>query len=136
MVTDRDTCVNIVDRRHALRIPYRDEYGILREYEVDFIVRTNDKIYLVETKADKDLNDPTVLLKSKAAHAWCINASNVSPSNILSQPREFEYLLLPEGLFKANQGLGFDMFIPLCREVRDRMIERYDNNICRQKRGF
>jgi len=112
------------DRRHAMRIPYRDEYGILREYEVDFVVRTNDKIYLVETKADKDLNDPSVLLKAKAAHTWCISASRVSPFN--TQPREFEYLLLPEGLFKANSGLGFDMFIPLCREVRNRLIERFD----------
>jgi type III restriction enzyme len=57
------------DRRYALRIPYRDEYGMPREYEIDFLVRTKDKVYLVETKADKDLNDPTVLLKAKAAHA-------------------------------------------------------------------
>jgi type III restriction enzyme len=124
------------DRRHALRIPCRDEYGILREYEVDFVVRTNDKIYLVETKADKDLNDPTVLLKAKAAHAWCINASRASALNTLSQPAEFEYLLLPEGLFKANSGLGFDMFVPLCREVRNRMIERFDNSSGSLKRGF
>jgi hypothetical protein len=39
-----------------------DEYAILREYEVDFIVKTKDKIYLLETKADKDLYDPALLL--------------------------------------------------------------------------
>jgi type III restriction enzyme len=125
-----------LDKRHALLIPYRDEYGILREYEVDFIVKTNNKIYLVETKADKDLNHPTVLLKAKAAHAWCINASKVSPPSTLSQPQELEYLVLPEGLFKNNSGLGFNMFIPLCREVRNRMIETFDNNIGRQHSGF
>jgi type III restriction enzyme len=53
-----------LDKRHALLIPYRDEYGILREYEVDFVIKTNDKMYLVETKADKDLYEPNVLLKS------------------------------------------------------------------------
>lgn len=36
-------------------IPYRDEYGTLRDYEVDFIERTEDAMYLVETKADKRL---------------------------------------------------------------------------------
>lgn len=118
-----------LDKRHSLLIPYRDEYGIQREYEVDFIVKTPDKIYLVETKADKDLNDPTVLLKAKAAHAWCINASKVSPENISAQPQEFEYLVLPEGLFKANSGLGFNMFVPLCREKRNQMIAAFDNMV-------
>jgi hypothetical protein len=125
-----------LDRKHGLLIPYRDEYGILREYEVDFIVRTNNKIYLVETKADKDLEDSTVLLKAKAAHSWCISASKVAAQNIMSQPQEFEYLVLPEGFFKANSGLGFNMFIPHCREVRNHMIETFDKTISRQKSGF
>ena len=63
-----------LDRRHALLIPYRDEFGVLRDYEVDFIIKTEDRIYLVETKADKDLNDYTVLLKANAAYSWCLNA--------------------------------------------------------------
>jgi type III restriction enzyme len=120
-----------LDRRHALSIPYRDEYGILRNYEVDFIVKTEKKIYLVETKADKDLDDKTVLLKAKAAHSWCHSASKVTPPNGILQPIEFEYLVLPEGLFKSNIGLGFDMFIPLCREVRNKMIERFDKSLGR-----
>jgi type III restriction enzyme len=120
-----------LDRRHALLIPYRDEYGILRDYEVDFIVRTSDKIYLVETKADKDLDDATVLLKAKAAHGWCINASSVhSPDE--SRPAQMEYLVLSERLFNANSDLGFNMFVPLCRELRNRMIERYDSTLAKK----
>ena len=114
-----------LDKRHALLIPYRDEYGILREYEVDFIVKTHNKIYLVETKADKDLYDPSVLLKAKAAYSWCLNASKV-PSSDIEQPTLWEYLVFSEGLFDGNSGLGFDVFVPLCRELRNRMIERYD----------
>jgi type III restriction enzyme len=121
-----------LDRRHALLIPYRDEFGILRDYEVDFIVKTADKIYLVETKADKDLDDPTVVLKAKAAHSWCTNASLLQPPADISQPPNMEYLVLSEGLFKNNSGLGFDMFVPLCRELRNRMIERYDNSLGRK----
>jgi type III restriction enzyme len=115
-----------LDRRHALLIPYRDEYGILREYEVDFVVMTVNKMYLVETKADKDLNEPTVMLKAKAAHSWCLNASKVDPPDDSSQPKSWEYLVLPEGLYKENSGLGFELFIPFCRQQRDRMIESFD----------
>jgi type III restriction enzyme len=115
-----------LDKRHALLISYRDEFGILREYEVDFIIKTNDKTYLVETKSDKDLYEQTVLLKAKAAHSWCLSASRVSTGENTIGPTNWEYLVLSEGLFKANSGLGFDMFVPLCRELRNRMIERYD----------
>jgi type III restriction enzyme len=115
-----------LDKRHALLIPYRDEFGILREYEVDFIIKTHDKNYLVETKSDKDLYEHTVLLKAKAAHSWCLSASRVSSVEDITKPANWEYLVLSEGLFKANSGLGFDMFVPLCRELRNRMIERYD----------
>lgn len=121
-----------LNKRHALLIPYRDEYGILREYEVDFIVKTNDKIYLLETKANKDLNDPAVLLKASAAHNWCMSASKVSLPEGTFQPKLWEYLVLSEDLFKANSGLGFDLFVPLCRELRNRMIERYDEIMARR----
>jgi type III restriction enzyme len=115
-----------LDRRHALLIPYRDEFGVLRDYEVDFIIKTEDRIYLVETKADKDLNDDTVLLKAYAAYSWCLKASKVKPLEGMRQPQKFEYLVLPEGIFKMNQGLGFDMFVPLCKEVRNKMIEKFN----------
>jgi len=118
-----------LDRRHALLIPYRDEYGILRDYEVDFIVDSPDKTYLVETKADKDLDDKTVLLKAKAAHAWRETASTVSLPEGTHQSSKWEYLLLSEGLFKSNRGLGFEVFVPICREQRDRMIERFDRTV-------
>jgi hypothetical protein len=45
-----------------------------------------------------------------------------SPEDML-QPNQSETLFLSEELFNANSGLGFDMFVPLCRELRDRMIE-------------
>jgi hypothetical protein len=89
-------------------------------------IKTDDKTYLVETKSDKDLYEQTVLLKAKAAHSWCLRASRVSTGENAIKPTNWEYLVLSEGLFKANSGLGFDMFVPLCRELRNRMIERYD----------
>jgi type III restriction enzyme len=111
-----------LDRRHKLKITYRDETGILRNYEVDFIVKTVDKIYLVETKADKDLSTPNVIVKVRAAIAWCEQASTVSPPAEIKQPQAWEYLILSESLFKRNRGMGFDAFIPLCQGLRDKII--------------
>ena len=111
-----------LDRRHRLKITYRDHTGILRNYEVDFIVRTKDKMYLVETKADKDIDSANVAVKVRAAMAWCEQASTVVPASEYNQPQEWEYLLLSEGLFKSNQGLGFEALVPLCRGLRDKII--------------
>jgi hypothetical protein len=67
------------------------------------------------------------LLKAKAAHSWSVGAPKMLPPENIIQPRQWEYLVLSEGMFKANSGLGFDMFVPLCRELRNRMIERHND---------
>ncbi|MCX5885934.1 MAG: DEAD/DEAH box helicase family protein [Proteobacteria bacterium] len=118
-----------LDRRHRLKITYRDHTGILRNYEVDFIVKTKDKMYLVETKADKDIDSPNVAVKARAAVAWCEQASTVAPPPDYNQPQPWEYLLLSEGLFKNNQGLGFEAFIPLCQGLRDKIIAQAESRL-------
>ena len=118
-----------LDRRHRLKITYRDHTGILRNYEVDFIVKTQDKIYLVETKAEKDIDTQNVGVKARAAVAWCEQASTVSPPANYKQAQVWEYLLLSEGLFKNNQGLGFEALVPLCRGLRDKIIAQAENKL-------
>jgi type III restriction enzyme len=113
-----------LDRRHRLKITYRDHTGILRNYEVDFIVKTEGKMYLVETKADKDIGTANVAVKVRAAIAWCEQASTVIPAPEYNQPQGWEYLLLSEGLFKSNQGLGFEALVPLCKGLRDQIIAK------------
>lgn len=46
-----------------------------KKYEPDFVVETADAIYMVETKAKKDIKDADVLGKKKAAEEYCKNAS-------------------------------------------------------------
>lgn len=111
-----------LDRRHKLKIQYRDETGILRTYEIDFIIKTSDKMYLLETKASKDINNPNVAVKARAAMAWCDQASTVSGPKEQNQPQSWEYLLLSESLFRKNEGLGFQALIPFCQALRDRVI--------------
>ncbi|MFZ2071711.1 MAG: DEAD/DEAH box helicase family protein [Halobacteriota archaeon] len=115
-----------LDKKHPLRIPYRDEHGILREYEVDFIVKTADTMYLVETKADRDLDKPTTIIKAKAAQSWCRSASLVRPLDgeieVMDQPLQWEYLLLSESLFNSNRGQSFESLVPLCRVLTKQII--------------
>jgi type III restriction enzyme len=118
-----------LDRRHRLKITYRDHTGILRNYEVDFVVKTKDKMYLVETKADKDVDSPNVAVKARAAMAWCDQASTVLPPQEYEQPQAWEYLLLSEGMFRNNQGLGFEAIAPLCRGLRDRVIAQAESKL-------
>ncbi|MEW6358547.1 MAG: DEAD/DEAH box helicase family protein [Planctomycetota bacterium] len=118
-----------LDGRHRLKITYRDETAILRHYEVDFIVKTADRNYLVETKADKDVNSPNVAVKVRAAMAWCEQASTVLPPPGVEQAQEWEYLLLSESLFKSNEGLGFDALAPLCRGLTDKIVARAESKL-------
>lgn len=118
-----------LNRRHRLKITYRDETGILRNYEVDFIVKTARKNYLVETKADRDLNNPNVAVKVRAAIAWCEQASTVLPPPEFKQSQEWEYLILSESLFKNNRGLGFEALAPLCRGLRDKILAQAESRL-------
>lgn len=47
-----------------------------KRYEPDFVVETVDAIYMVETKADRSIDDKDVKEKEKAAMAYCKAASD------------------------------------------------------------
>src|SRR2546425_950632 len=111
-----------IDRKHPLKISYRDKSGIQRDYEVDFIVKTEGRMYLVETKSDRDLESATVGLKARAAQSWCETASTVPLPDDIHQPQEWEYVIVAEGMFKANRGLSFSALVPFCETGRDQII--------------
>jgi type III restriction enzyme len=118
-----------LDRKHPLKISYRDKSGIQRDYEVDFIVRTDDNVYLVETKSDRDLESATVGLKARAAQSWCETASTVKPPAGVDQPQEWQYVIVAESMFKANRGLSFNALVPFCQSVRDQIISREEKRL-------
>lgn len=117
-----------LDRRHKLKIQYRDDTGILRTYEMDFLIKTSEKMYLLETKAAKDIDNPNTAVKARAAVAWCDQASIVVPTGY-NQPQTWEYLILSESVFKNNLGLGFAALIPFCRTTRDRIIAQAQDKL-------
>jgi len=118
-----------LDRRHKLKITYRDETGILRNYEVDFVVTTAERNFLVETKADRDIENPNVAVKARAAAAWCEQASTVAPPEEFHQPKDWEYLIISESLFRNNKALSFAALIPFCRGLRDKIIAQAESQL-------
>ena len=118
-----------LDRRHKLKITYRDYTAILRNYEVDFIIETTDKMYLTETKADRDINSPNVAVKTRAAVAWCDQASTVIQPGDFNQPQGWEYLILSESQFKNNRGLSFEGLILLCRGLRENILAQAESRL-------
>ena len=64
-----------------------------KEYEPDFIVETDNKMLLVEIKAEKDVNDSGVQNKANAAKLWCQYASEHALKN---GGKAWKYLLIPD----------------------------------------
>ena len=88
----------INEQKHGFaRLRYIKDDGLPAFYSPDFFVRTDDAIFLVETKAQNQLNTPNVQRKRKAAIAWCdrINALEAKHRSDLS----WHYVLLGEKTF-------------------------------------
>ena len=69
------------------------------EYVPDFIVELEDCVLMVETKAQKEMQDSTVLTKADAAIKWCEHASTHLLAN---GGKEWVYLLVPHDDVKEN----------------------------------
>lgn len=70
-------------------------YNHGKNYEPDFVVETDDTIYLVEVKAEKDLNNPDVIAKKKRGILYCETVTHWSEANSY---KPWRYLFIP-----ANQ---------------------------------
>lgn len=78
--------------------------GFLSLYYPDFIVKTSEKIYIIETKSDKDLHDPNVKQKQLATLDWLKRISLLKPKDRMN--RVWEYILLGETHFYGLQKNG------------------------------
>ena len=70
-------------------------YNHGKNYEPDFVVETDDTIYLVEVKAEKDLNNLDVIAKKKRGILYCETVTHWSEANGY---KPWRYLFIP-----ANQ---------------------------------
>ena len=93
----------ISENRHDfVRLRYIKDDGMAAFYIPDFLVRTAEAIYLVETKAQEQVSHPNVQRKLKAATTWCerINALDAGQRC----ERDWHYALVGESLFHDWRG--------------------------------
>ncbi len=85
-------------RHEFLHRPYLKADGMPASYSPDFIVRTTDKIFIVETKAQNALSDENVQRKQRAAISWVEQINTLDPED--RSLREWHYVLLGEQTVK------------------------------------
>ena len=121
-MADRDASVEAFCKIHEQKhdfahLPYIKEDGLPAFYCPDFFVRTAGNIYLVETKAQGQLNHPNIKRKKKAAMAWCERINNLAADQ--RSNRAWCYVLLGESTFYEWQDDGGDMATLLhCERLR------------------
>lgn len=79
-------------------------------YEPDFVVETDDCIYLVETKRADDLDDKAVQAKKAAAMEYCKNASEYTKEN---GGKPWKYALLAHDVVDRTSSFGYIIALSL-----------------------
>lgn len=74
-------------------------YNRSKRYEPDFIVETEDCIYLTEIKGEDKINDADVISKKERGIEYCKIASKFSKAN---NYKKWEYLFIPAGKIQSN----------------------------------
>ena len=93
-----DSFIKIVENYHYfVSLSYIRSDGLIASYFPDFIVKIGENIYLVETKAQKDLNNENVKSKEQAAKDW-INKVNYLKEEERMNCR-WNYVLLGETVY-------------------------------------
>ena len=85
----------VSENRHDFaRLRYVKDDGLPAFYFPDFMVRTGDAVYLVETKSQQQTTHPNVQRKLKAAATWCKRINELPPYD--RSGREWHYALIGE----------------------------------------
>ena len=98
----------INENRHTFaRLRYVKEDGLPAFYSPDFLVRTADAVYLAETKAQDQTQNPNVLRKRTAALAWCERINALSETQRQSPP--WHYVLLGQDAVEEWHAKGANL---------------------------
>lgn len=73
-------------------------------YEPDFIVETNENIYMIEVKRADQLEEGTVLAKKIAAERFCKYATEFTTAN---QGKQWKYIILPHDIITRTVNLSY-----------------------------
>lgn len=89
--------------------PAREQFSIYwsngaKRYEPDFIVETDDCIYMVETKAANEVSSEEVQMKKQAAEEYCSHATEFTSEN---GGKPWKYVLLPHDTIDRTASFSF-----------------------------
>ena len=97
--------VKINEHYHEFaNVIYIREDGLLAHYFPDFMVKIGDKIFLVETKAERDMNNINVKQKRLATIDWIDKVNELKPEDRMSCT--WNYVLLGESTFYGMSEKG------------------------------
>lgn len=103
--------IKISETRHPFaRIAYMRDDGLLASYIPDFLVQLGNRVYMIETKADNQLQATNVQRKRRAAAEWCQRVSQASG-------QVWEYIIVGESLFYSLTRNGAT-FVDLCEQCK------------------
>jgi type III restriction enzyme len=102
VILERDSIKWFKPAKGQFSIFYRDGADH-PEYQPDFVAETQDRIFMLEPKARKDINDPIVIAKKDAAREWCKNASDYAAS---TDGKPWQYVLIPHDTIMENMTLS------------------------------
>ena len=94
-------------KHYFAKVPYMREDGMLAWYSPDFIVKTQEHIYIIETKATEAASQANVRAKQIAATEWCERINALEEGDRMN--REWKYALLREDMFYSFGGTGADI---------------------------
>jgi len=101
VILDREAQKWFKPARGQFQIYYRLGQGE-QEYQPDFVAETTDCIYMLEPKAQNQLEAPDVLAKKEAALQWCANASAHAKTY---GGKPWVYILIPHTAIATNMSL-------------------------------
>jgi len=78
--------------------------GIIASYYPDFLVKTKEFIYIVETKAERDLSNPNVKQKRLATLDFVKRINDLKPEE--RDNREWFYIIIDDKTFTAMKSKG------------------------------
>jgi len=85
---------------------FRIYWKYIRQYHPDFVVETENTIYLIETKKEKDIDSADVQGKAQAALEYCKYASEFTAQH---GGKPWKYILIPHNVILTN--ISFDTMI-------------------------
>lgn len=95
--------------------------GLLSSYCPDFILKINDKIYLVETKAQKDIEQINVKQKQKSAIDWCQKINELNQNDRMNSI--WNYSIVDDNTFymMKSKGASIEDILEYCKLTNNKI---------------